>query len=435
MTDQSVLQARARFWKVAGAITAALVVLSTAGTHLNARHAPTFVATDLGTLGTLPQDGSTSEAFGVNDKGLVTGVSTLGSDPKVFHAFVWSEDTGLTDLGTLLDSTQSSGTAINNNGAIVGFGPNGQGGPVHAFVRTRADGLVDLSTLGGSTTTPAAINAKGDVVGSSDLADGTFHAFLWTKQDGILDLGTLGGLTSGANAISDRGTVVGDSLNGKNVSHAFMWTRQAGMVDLGTLVPPTISSSVSSSAQAVSDDGVIVGFSQTDQVGSNGQPIEHAFVWTRRTRMVDIGTRGLDSFAEKIAGRFVIGHLTLPSTATATENTTTHGFVWTQEFGFVDIGTLDGDVGSLVVGVNDRGMVAGNSFSGIASRAFVWSRSSGIVPLETPAGGSSHANAMNGDFIVGASCDANLTCHATLWKPSVHARKDRSRNGDDEDED
>src|SRR5262249_10850789 len=154
------------------------------------------------------------------------------------------------------------------------------------------------------------------------------------------DLGTLGGLTSMANAISDEGVVVGDSLTGENVSHAFMWTRHSGMVDLGALVPPvppTISSSASSSAQAVSDDGVIVGFSQTDQTGSNGQPVQHAFVWTRRTGMVDIGTTGLDSFhekidgldsfAEKITGRFVIGHFT--------PNNTMHGFVWTEKRGFV----------------------------------------------------------------------------------------------------
>ncbi|HKF67855.1 MAG TPA: hypothetical protein VKB36_15025, partial [Vicinamibacterales bacterium] len=132
----------------------------------------------------------------------------------------------------------------------------------------------------------------------------------------------------------------------------------------------------------------------------------------------------IDVFGEKINGRFVIGHFK--------PNNSTHGFVWTEKRGFVDIGTLDGDVGSLVVGVNDRGVVAGNSFSGGSSRAFVWSRSSGIVPLDTPAGWSSQANAMNGDFIVGSRCDPNLTCHATLWKPSSHSHH---QQGDDDDQD
>jgi probable HAF family extracellular repeat protein len=424
MTDHCVSQARARLSRATVPVFAALVVLSTHGVKVDARHVTSFVATDLGTLG-----GSFSEAFAVSDKGLVVGRSATSGDAEV-HPFLWSEGT-MIDLGTLAAGS-SSATVISNNGVIAGFGPS-ENGTTHAFVRTDGNGLVDLGTLGGSTSSPTAINAKGDIVGVSDVDDG-FHAFLWTKRDGMIDLGTLDGRTSNANAISDSGLVVGDSLTTGNVaSHAFMWTRHSGMADLGTLGGAT------SSAQAVSDDGVIVGFSQTDKKGSNGQPITHAFVRTHGSGMVDIGATGgekidgLDSFAEKIAGRFVIGHLTIP---TSPNTNTTHGFVWTQKQGLVDIGTLDGDVGSFVVGVNDRGLVAGNSFTAGASRAFVWSRSSGFVqlplPLEEPAGSSSQANAMKGDFIVGSSpsCAFSLNCHATLWKPASHSRKDR--NGDDD---
>jgi probable HAF family extracellular repeat protein len=400
-----------------------------------ARHAASFEAVDLGTI----SGGSASEAFHVNAKGLVVGRSATNGIAD-FHAFLWADGT-MSDLGTLAGGAPSSATLINDNGVIAGFGPN-ETVSNHAFVRTDGNGLLDLGTLGGSTSSPTAINAKGEIVGVSDVDDG-FHAFLWTKRDGMmLDLGTLvGGRTSNANAISDTGIVVGDSLTttttaGEVASHAFMWTRHSGMVDLGTLGGAT------SSAQAVSDDGVIVGFSQTDKKRSDGQAITHAFVRTHAKGMVDIGATGgekidgLDSFAEKIAGRFVIGHLTIPTTQTQS-GTTTHGFVWTQKQGLVDIGTLDdNDVGSFVVGVNDRGLVAGNSFTAGASRAFVWSGSSGFVqlplPLDAPAGSASQANAMKGDFVVGSSpaCAFNLTCHATLWKPAPHSRKDR--NGDDD---
>jgi probable HAF family extracellular repeat protein len=381
----------------------------------DAGHAMSFVATDLGTLG-----GSFSAAFDVNDQGLVVGRSSIGSAANVFHAFVWSEDTLLVDLRTLDDATQSTATAINNNGVIVGFGPSENGGPVHAFVRTRANVLRDLSTLGGSTSSPTAINARGDVVGFSDISgDSAFHAFLWTRQHGMLDLGTLGGPTSTANAISDEGVVVGESAKDEQFSHAFMWTRHAGMMDLGTLGGDT------SVAESV-DGGVIVGHSQTTQKASDGHTISHAFVWTSRTGMVDIGVDGVDSFGEKINGRFVIGHVTT--------NGTTHGFIWTQRGGFVDLGTLDGDTSSLVTGVNEQGVVTGNSFvSGEpGSHAFVWSASSGrLVPLDSPLGGSTEADAITGNFIVGSSCDAGVfNCHATLWKPAPHSRKDR--NGDDD---
>jgi probable HAF family extracellular repeat protein len=191
-----------------------------------------------------------------------------------------------------------------------------------------------------------------------------------------------------------------------------MWTRHAGMVDLGTL------GGFTSVAQGVNDNGVIVGTSQTSPIGEN-----HAFIWTRHTGMVDIGKAGLASFGEKINGRVAIGQ-------TFTLAGTKHGFAWTRKDGFVDLGTLNGDTSSFAGAVSDRGLVVGNSFTpGNPSRAFVWSASSGIMPLSTPAGGSSQANAINDDFIVGTSCDSNQTCHATLWKPPSHSRGDR--NNDD----
>jgi probable HAF family extracellular repeat protein len=244
------------------------------------------------------------------------------------------------------------------------------------------------------------------------LPDQTFHAFLWTARDGVLhDLGTLGGTISIANAISDDGVVVGASATAPNdFQHAFMWTRHAGMVDLGTL------GGFTSVAQGVNDNGVIVGTSQTSPSGEN-----HAFIWTRHTGMVDIGKAGLASFGEKINGRVAIGQ-------TFTLAGTKHGFAWTRKDGFVDLGTLNGDTSSFAGAVSDRGLVVGNSFTpGIpGSRAFVWSASSGINPLSTPIGGSSQANAINDDFIAGSSCDSNQTCHATLWEPPSHSHTDRN---------
>jgi probable HAF family extracellular repeat protein len=392
--------------------------------RVDARHATSFVATDMGTLGDGTPDCPPcfSEAFAVNDKGLVVGRSATTRDPNVFRAFVWSPHTGMNVLETLKNGTQATGTAISNSGVVAGFGfLNGRDGPFHAFVLTRATGFVDLALGGGSFSGLTAINARGDVVGFSDSAtNSASHAFLWTSRDGIQDLGTLDdspGSTSTANAINDHGVVVGESTIRTSDGvflHAFMWTPHAGMVDLGTLGGST------SSAQGVSDDDVVVGFSHTKNEEN------HAFVWTRQTRMVDIGTEGgQTSFGEKINGRFVIGHKVRTNRQQA--------FVWTQKHGFVDLGPFVDDTGSLATGVNDRGVVIGNSFnqeipaSMAVSHAFVWSASSGmILPLDSPDKPSTEANAINGDFIVGSSCDAgHLNCHATLWKPAPHSRKDR----------
>ena len=76
----------------------------------------------------------------------------------------------------------------------------------------------------------------------------------------VTDLGTLGGSYSYASAVNDSGQVVGYSgTAGSFASHAFSWTQKGGMVDLGTLG----GSDGYSSASAVNDSGQVVGSSST----------------------------------------------------------------------------------------------------------------------------------------------------------------------------
>ena len=72
-------------------------------------------AVDLGNLGgTL-----VNEANNINNLGQVVGLSDLPGDAS-FHAFLWTEDTGISDLGTLPGDTFSSAHANNDKGWIVG---------------------------------------------------------------------------------------------------------------------------------------------------------------------------------------------------------------------------------------------------------------------------------------------------------------------------
>ena len=101
------------------------------------------------------------------------------------------------------------------------------GGPsLSAFAQRLDLTLIDLGTLGGDTSGAGAINARGQVVGSSATGTG-FHAFLW--QHGTMrDLGTLGGPFSEAVAINARGQVVGRSETATGESHAVLWTHRGG---------------------------------------------------------------------------------------------------------------------------------------------------------------------------------------------------------------
>src|SRR5213075_688720 len=105
------------------------------------------------------------------------------------------------------------------------------------FFWSAASGMVDIGTLGGIYAWPNAINASGQVVGSSLSTANDFraqHGFTWTLAGGLVDL-TLGGASSSANAINASGQVVGSSSTaGSSAQHAFVWTNAGGMRDLGT---------------------------------------------------------------------------------------------------------------------------------------------------------------------------------------------------------
>ena len=47
---------------------------------------------------------------------------------------------------------------------------------------------IDLGALGGTSSTPAAINDSGQVVGGSKVASGDAHAFVSTPASGMMDL-------------------------------------------------------------------------------------------------------------------------------------------------------------------------------------------------------------------------------------------------------
>ena len=85
--------------------------------------------------------------------------------------------------------------------------------------------VTDLGMLpGGNSSSAAAIDDRGQVVGSSEVADGKSHSFLWVA--GVMqDLGTLSeGSNSGASGISICGQVAGQSDFGGSgaKTHAFV---------------------------------------------------------------------------------------------------------------------------------------------------------------------------------------------------------------------
>ena len=229
---------------------------------------------DLGTLG-----GGVSVAYAINDLGQVVG----GADDSAYnsHAFLWTQSAGMQDLGAL--GVYSTASGINNKGEVVGSSQVGPTNYAHAFHWSPSEGMRDLGTLGSELGSFAlSINDSGQVVGASYIVGGTsFHAFLWTQAGGMQDLGTLGGSSSVAGAINNSGEIVGSSSTVTGVRHAFLWTEAAGMQDLGILPGFTESSAV-----GINGAGDIVGFSWAPNV--RGAP----FLWTKTEGMKPLGPFG-----------------------------------------------------------------------------------------------------------------------------------------------
>jgi probable HAF family extracellular repeat protein len=178
----------------------------------------------LGTLG-----GDTSIALSINDAGVVVGEASTtaaiiklkwGWTYRMRHAFIWTREKGMEDLGTL-GGEESSALAINNSGMVVGVADTKNGGS-HAFLWTRERGMEDLGTLGGDYSSAIAINSSGLVAGTADTKNGESHAFIWSREKGMEDLGTLGGGTCRAWGIDEAGQVFRIS-NDMEGWHTFVW--------------------------------------------------------------------------------------------------------------------------------------------------------------------------------------------------------------------
>lgn len=139
-----------------------------------------------------------------------------------FHAVLWENGT-TTDLGTLGGNNSFAGS-ISPTGQVVGSSETAQG-DTHAYLWD--DGVMtDLGTLGGPNSFGGAINPGGQMVGSSQTTAGELHAVLWDHGD-IVDLGTLpGGTFSSARAINPQGQIAGEGdAPEEDRTPAILWTR------------------------------------------------------------------------------------------------------------------------------------------------------------------------------------------------------------------
>jgi probable HAF family extracellular repeat protein len=302
-----------------------------------------YTITDLGTL-----DGGTfSQPFSINRYGLVSGSSNLADGNQ--HATLWLEK------------------------LKVDIGAPGLGGP-----NSIAFGDNERFQSAGEAETSTSDPNDEDFCGFGTHL--TCSPFLWQNGE-MIQLPTLGGNNGVAMAISDRGEVAGFAENSTpdtgcpapQVLHFMPVVWKNGAIHK----LPTFGGDPDGVAQQINDNGEVVGGSGTCATFNvnflyNLVPV-HALLW-EKGKVTDLGNLGGKTgqaggnIAYDINNQGqVVGNSDLRG------DKTFHAFLWTRKTGMQDLGTLPGDVASFSISINDAGSAVGGSLDAkFNPRAFLW---------------------------------------------------------------
>ena len=322
--------------------------------------------------------------------------------------------------------------------------------------------LVDVGTLGGPNFFFNSFGYPNHLLGNNGTVTGgvdtsvvdpncwdnpdcfLLHAIIW--QDGaIKDLGALPGGTGNNDSqafwINERRQTAGLSTNGTvdpllNVLlvRAVLWSDQGKVSDLGTL------GGQYGASLAINSRGQVVGVAENaipdpynlfDYIvfGVSGGTESRAFLWDKETRMQDLGTlkTGNDAFAQYVNDRGQVAGWSYTNTTPNPVPTfdcgnghvvpTQDPFFW-ENGKMTDLGSFGGNCG-VVRGMNNRGQVTGYSFlpGDVLYHPFRWDKKGGLKDLGLLGGVYGATWGMNdaGDAVGWADLAADVIFHAVLW--------------------
>lgn len=295
---------------------------------------PAYTITDLGTLGGSPNQ---SHGYGINNCGTTVGDSIAPGGFPIAHPF-YKKGATMTDVGTF--GTDGIAYSVNSSGYTVGYS-TAQTQRAFLWHDDNGNGVSDAGELqnflpAGASGVAYDINDNNRVVGVSDASGGNSlgdSPFVWDATNGLQPLPTppAGISPTRAQGINNAGTIAAwavVSLPPSAPTHAFV-LKNNSYIDLGTLDNTTPSTS--SFAWRISEDGHVVGYSQTPSINAT-IPI-HPFVWfdananntSDAGEMKDLGTlSGTNAYAFDInASGYVVGKSEI-----TVGSTDTHAYVW-----------------------------------------------------------------------------------------------------------
>jgi hypothetical protein len=209
---------------------------------------------------------------------------------------VWTESTGMLDLGTIGGAGGGSAEAVSDDGTAVGWMGGGVG---LAFVRPLGGPMVELPKLVGMTYASATdISPNGHFIVGGSSSDTSFFAVRWDRSSGTWQPTQIP--SGGAVAVSDNGAVAGSvAVAGSTTERkARVWT------DSGSIELPGNDTR----ANGISADGtVVVGYRLQDAVCRRPTcgKYEVPMVWTLAsgtwTGQELLALDGVDSEASAVA--------------------------------------------------------------------------------------------------------------------------------------
>jgi uncharacterized membrane protein len=205
---------------------------------------------------------------------------TLGDANSVNASIVavGSVDAGISQRGviysgdnaTVITQTTPTGSffltafGVNDSGRVVGQGidPNNAARNVGIVFDIGQNAAFEVGALLGFNGALAfGVSNTGYVVGSSMLNQGSGLPFIWSDQGGMVAVPLATGTSEGsARGVNSAGWVVGNDSSAFSIPFLYDGTNTYRLADL---IPPNsgwdLSMNTSSSADGISDDGIIVG--------------------------------------------------------------------------------------------------------------------------------------------------------------------------------
>ncbi|MBL9126433.1 MAG: DUF3466 family protein, partial [Verrucomicrobiales bacterium] len=257
----------------------------------------------------------------------------------------------LVDLGDLGQRNQSFGRSVNDSGWAAAFAQSQNGDARAALFRGLSSSalLENLTPTGASLSRAFGINAHNVVVGTrTPDASSPAEAFVW-RDDTLTSLRTTlqPGVHSVANAINDNGDIVGSLRIASDPRQAFL------LLDIGTKTNLTGFGGTNAGGEAINNRGMIAGWA-TDAAKK-----AHPFTFSLAAGMNRLAElTGHDSghaYGINDDG-LVVGDSYLDSDPQATvraflrEGSTT-----------VDLGTLEGGTNSIAYAINNFRQIVGEA--------------------------------------------------------------------------